>query len=117
MTKEEVLKKLNTYFEYKTDSLLEILDTPSKTAAERGGYTGVTAGYLMKYVVPNINQALFIECIYELIESGVVATIYCGNIGKIVFEKYKSDYQHIRHPIDQMLALDINHSLLHSEDS
>jgi hypothetical protein len=96
ITKEEALEKLNNYFEYKTSSLLEILDTPSNEAKKRGGYTGVSAGYLMEYVVPEIDVSLFLECINDLIREKIVAKIKCINIGRVVFEKYKSDYEHYR---------------------
>jgi len=96
ITKEEALEKLNSYFEYKTSSLLEILDTPSNEAKKRGGYTGVSAGYLMEYVVPEIDVSLFLECINDLIREKIVAKIKCINIGRVVFEKYKSDYEHYR---------------------
>jgi hypothetical protein len=96
MTKKTALKKLNTYFKYETSSLLQILDIPSKAAAKRGGYTGVTAEYLLEYVVPGIDKSLFLECINELLTLKVVAYIRCNNINRIVFEKYISDYDHYR---------------------
>lgn len=96
MTKEEVLEKLYNYFEYKTSSLLEILDTPSITAAIRGGYTGVTAGYLMEYVVSGVDKSLFLECINQLMNENIVARLTCANIDRLVFEKYQSDYGHSR---------------------
>lgn len=101
MNKENALELLFKYFKYEYSSLLEILDIPSETAAKRGGYTGVTAGYLMTYVVPGITTDLFIECINELMSKQIVSKLRCSNINKLVFEKYFSDYDHFTntHPV------------------
>ena len=87
-TKQEVLDKLNNYFKWNGTGLLEILDTPSDTAFARGGYTGVTAQYLLTYVV-NTSSELLLECINELLAERIIATINCNNIGRQVFEMYK----------------------------
>jgi len=96
MSKEEVLEKLNKYFKYDTNCLLEILDIPSKTAAERGGYTGVTLSYLREYVVPKISLILLVECINELLRDEIISKIKCSNIDRVVIEKFKNDYRHYR---------------------
>ena len=110
MSKEECLEKLSSYFEYKTSSLLQILDTPHETAALRGGYTGVTAGYLMEYVVPETDESLFLECINELMSKNIVARISCININRYVFEKYKSDDHHNRKSNDLFTVNDLKYS-------
>lgn len=110
MTKQEVLEKLYNYFEYKTSSLLEILDTPSETAAVRGGYTGVTAGYLMKYVVPGIDKSTFLECINQLMDEKIVARLTCADISRLVFEKYHSDYGHSRLDSNSVTMYDLERS-------
>lgn len=110
MSKEKCLEKLSSYFEYKTSSLLQILDTPSETAALRGGYTGVTAGYLMEYVVPETDESLFLECINELMSKNIVARIFCTNINRDVFEKYKSDNNHYRKSNDLFTVNDLKSS-------
>lgn len=99
-TKEEVLERLKEYFKYVDSDLLEILDTPSKTAEERGGYTGVTIAYLQTYVVPNAEPSILIECINELLDDKIVARIMCENIHRIVIEKHKSDHFHYRDSVD-----------------
>lgn len=110
MSKEECLEKLSSYFEYKTSSLLQILDTPHETAALRGGYTGVTAGYLMEYVVPETDESLFLKCINELMSKNIVARISCTNINRCVFEKYKSDDHHYRKSNDLFTVNDLKSS-------
>lgn len=105
MSKEKCLEKLSSYFEYKTSSLLQILDTPSETAALRGGYTGVTAGYLLEHVVPEADESLFLECINELMSKNIVARISCSDIDRYVFEKYKSDYSH-RRGVNDLFTVD-----------
>lgn len=86
-TKQEALDKLNNYFKWNGTGLLKILDTPSDTAFARGGYTGVTAQYLLTYVV-NTSNELLLECINELLAERIIATINCHNIQRQVFEMY-----------------------------
>ena len=66
-TKQEALDKLNNYFKWNGTGLLEILDTPSDTAFARGGYTGVTAQYLLTYVLLQLTVIIlgdkFLKCI------------------------------------------------------
>jgi hypothetical protein len=95
---EQYINKLKDYFEYVDSSLLEIFDpeVANEDALERGGYTGVTAGYLFKYVIPGCSEDLFLKIINQLIEEKVVASIRCGDIGRDVFEKYISDDLHWR---------------------
>jgi hypothetical protein len=96
-TKQEALDKLNNYFKWNGTGLLEILDTPSDTAFARGGYTGVTAQYLLTYVV-NTSNELLLECINELLAERIIATLHCNNIERQVFEmynlpgRYRSEY-------------------------
>jgi hypothetical protein len=86
-TKQEALDKLNNYFKWNGTGLLKILDTPSDTAFARGGYTGVTAQYLLTYVV-NTSSELLLECINELLAERIIATINCDHIERQVFEMY-----------------------------
>lgn len=117
MSKEKCLEKLSSYFEYKTSSLLQILDTPSETAALRGGYTGVTAGYLLEHVVPEADESLFLECINELMSKNIVARISCTNIDRYVFEKYKSDDHHYRKSNGLFTVNDLKYSSKASAES
>lgn len=112
MTKEQVLEKLTNYFEYTTNSLLEILDIPSETARKRGGYTGVTAEYLMTYLCPNIDKDLFIECMNELLLDKIIARVHCSNIDRLVFEKYQSDYGHFRSSTSLLTQSDLSNSTI-----
>ena len=112
MTKEEILEKLSNYFEYKTSSLLEILDTPSEAAVRRGGYTGVTAGYLMEYVVPGIDENLFVNCINILLDNKTIFRITCNIIDRVVFEKYNSDYKHPRYNKELFSIHELRKSIL-----
>jgi hypothetical protein len=117
MDREECLEKLFNYFEYKTSSLLEILDIPNKAAARRGGYTGVTASYLMEYVVPEANKSTFLECINELTSKNIVAKFFCTNISRVVFEKYISDYDHYRSSNNLVTMYDLERSGIALETS
>ena len=81
-TKQEALDKLNNYFKWNGTGLLEILDTPSDTAFARGGYTGVTAQYLLTYVV-NTSSELLLECINELLAEDSNKLFTCSIISYI----------------------------------
>lgn len=96
--KNKVTNALIDYFDYEESSLLTILDeeVANPDALERGGYTGVTMGYLFKYVIPGCTEQLFIEVVNELIQRKIMAYIPCSDINKIVFEKYITDNDHYR---------------------
>jgi len=104
--KDKVTNALIDYFEYEESSLLPILDkeVANPDALERGGYTGVTMGYLFKYVIPGCTEELFIEVVNELIQRKIMAYIPCKDINKVVFEKYITDRGHYRGALFEKLS-------------
>lgn len=97
MNEQQALEKLEEYF--KGPGYLKILDSPSPSARNRGGYLGVTMEYLEKYVVPGIEKRVLVNCINTLLENRTISNYKCYDIRELVFERCNHLLPHIEYPI------------------
>jgi len=56
-------------------------------------YTGVRLSYIKEYVLPQFDKEFILERLDDLINKGVLNTLYCGDVNDVIFENKNTEHR------------------------